>query len=172
MAKDKTTSRTIIVKELTISQFGNVHPMLTSRFLKSLHLEFEHYKTIQHNNLVQYFGAVKRDETLEILQEYMKTPTLLAVIKKHSMLENEPLLAKYSQDILLGLEFLHSKDLIHGNIKAANVFVRSDNTCVLADFGSVKMTFEELSCEMNSIVPHCTSPEQTQNDTRSTKCRF
>lgn len=102
----------------------------------------------------------------------METPTLLAVIKKHSMLEDEPLLAKYSQDILIGLEFLHSKDLIHGNIKAANVFVRSDNTCVLSDFGSANRTFEELSCEMNSKVPNWTSSEQIKNDKRSADCRF
>ena len=38
---------------------------------------------------------------------------------------------------MLGLAYLHNKDVPHGNLKAANVFVSPDGSLKIADFSKV-----------------------------------
>jgi serine/threonine protein kinase len=42
---------------------------------------------------------------------------------------------KYMLDILLGLEFMHSKNIIHQDIKPANILISDDGSAQLCDFG-------------------------------------
>lgn len=64
----------------------------------------------------------------------------------------EPLQAdrwlRYSADIAHGLRFLHSHDIVHLDIKPANVLVSSADLCKIADFGcSLKL---ERGCEVSA----------------------
>ena len=61
-----------------------------------------------------------------------KMKSLLCVIVIGSF--GEPLLRKYMIDILAGLHFLHSKCIIHRDIKPTNLLI-DKNTVKLADFG-------------------------------------
>lgn len=45
---------------------------------------------------------------------------------------NETLMRKFLQQILKGLEYLHAHDIIHRDIKGANVLVDKDGNCKLA----------------------------------------
>lgn len=51
---------------------------------------------------------------------------------------DEPLIRKYTEHILQGVEYLHFNNLIHRDIKSANILVDLDGTCKLADFGGSK----------------------------------
>ena len=51
---------------------------------------------------------------------------------------DEPLIRKYTEHILNGIEYLHFNNLIHRDIKSANILVEPDGTCKLADFGGSK----------------------------------
>lgn len=45
---------------------------------------------------------------------------------------NETLIRKFTQQILKGLEYLHAHEVIHRDIKGANVLVDKDGNCMLA----------------------------------------
>jgi serine/threonine protein kinase len=51
---------------------------------------------------------------------------------------NENLIRVYTKQILEGIEYLHVNNVVHRDIKAANILVDSKGTCKLADFGSSK----------------------------------
>ena len=74
------------------------------------------------------------------------------------MKNEESLVAKYTQEILYGLEFLHQQDIVHGNIKAANIFVTDDGTCQLADYGRMKQKNQGKKANF-FYTPYWTAPE-------------
>ncbi|KAM5555121.1 hypothetical protein ABKV19_023157 [Rosa sericea] len=44
----------------------------------------------------------------------------------------------YTQQLLLGLQYLHQKEITHGDIKGANILIDADGCIKLADFGLSK----------------------------------
>lgn len=58
---------------------------------------------------------------------------------------NETLIRKYTTDILLGLQYLHSHGIIHRDIKAANILVDSDGVCKLAGKSFIQKEENTLS---------------------------
>lgn len=66
--------------------------------------------------------------------EYIENGSLKDTIKKFGSLP-EALTARYSLQVLQGLSYLHMKDILHGDIKGANILLTKDGVCKLADFG-------------------------------------
>ena len=53
---------------------------------------------------------------------------------------NELTVKDFTKQILEGLNYLHSKNVIHRDLKAKNILIDSENVLKLADFGlSVKL---------------------------------
>jgi len=75
------------------------------------------------------------------MQEYMPEQTLQTWIKnttKRGDIVSEPLISKFIENILQGLEYLHLNRVVHGSIKSANIFVTGNGLCKLTDFGQIK----------------------------------
>lgn len=82
---------------------------------------------------------------------------LLETYKKLS----ESIIRKYALQILEGLEYLHSHNIIHRDIKGANILVDRDGVCKLSDFGGAKIIEQEIDIKRNSFkgTPNWMAPE-------------
>lgn len=89
---------------------------------------------LRHKNIVQYLGCFRESSYLYIALEFVESGSLASIITTFGSI-NETLVAKYTLQILHGLEYLHAQGIIHKDIKAANILTTKTGSIKLTDFG-------------------------------------
>ncbi|DAA77156.1 TPA_exp: Uncharacterized protein A8136_6922 [Trichophyton benhamiae CBS 112371] len=92
---------------------------------------------LRHENIVQYLGTSTDDQYLNIFLEYVPGGSIATMLKQYNTFQ-EPLIRNFVRQILAGLEYLHSRDIIHRDIKGANVLVDNKGGIKISDFGISK----------------------------------
>ena len=91
-------------------------------------------RKVRHKNVVQFIGACTRRPNLCIVFEYMSGGSLYDHVRRDGAL---PLAAalKAAVEVSRGMDYLHQRNIIHRDLKAANLLL-DDHGCVkIADFG-------------------------------------
>lgn len=118
-------------------------------------------KVLFHENIVRYIGT-QRDETmLHIFLEYVPGGSIAAVLQKFGSL-SEAAVRAYTKQILQGLAYLHAHQIMHRDVKGANILVSNNGTIKLADFGASKKITEMLTqydCKSLKGTPYWMAPE-------------
>ncbi|XP_059349211.1 serine/threonine-protein kinase PAK 3-like [Ammospiza nelsoni] len=97
-------------------------------------------KKCRSPSVVNYLDSYLLGEELWLVMEYMDGGTLSDVIRKTFLSEDH--IAAISRECLQGLDFLHSNNVIHRDVKSDNILLRTDGSVKLTDFG--------LSTQLNS----------------------
>ncbi|KAK2983712.1 hypothetical protein RJ640_002239 [Escallonia rubra] len=92
----------------------------------------------EHENIVQYYGTDKDDAKLYIFLELVTKGSLLSLYRKYTLRDSQ--VSAYTRQILHGLKYLHDRDVVHRDIKCANILVDANGSVKLADFGLAKAT--------------------------------
>ncbi|KAL1557047.1 mitogen-activated protein kinase kinase kinase [Salvia divinorum] len=90
----------------------------------------------EHENIVRYYGTEKKGTHLCIFLELVTQGSLLRLYQKYDL--RVPQVSGYTRQILHGLKYLHDRDVIHRDIKCANILVHTNGLVKLADFGLAK----------------------------------
>ncbi len=109
--------------------------------IKSLETEIELLSKLSHKNIVRYIGTSRDNTHFNILLEYAAGGSIADLLKKYGHF-NEKLIRIYTRQISEGLEYLHAHDIIHRDIKGANVLVDAKGMCKVADFGGSKKIYQ------------------------------
>lgn len=99
--------------------------------------EIDLLRDLQHPNIVQYLGSSSDDEHLNIFLEYVPGGSVAGMLNLYGQLP-EPLIRNFVRQILSGLSYLHGRDIIHRDIKGANVLVDNKGGIKISDFGISK----------------------------------
>ncbi|XP_050166855.1 serine/threonine-protein kinase PAK 1-like [Myiozetetes cayanensis] len=91
-------------------------------------------KTLRHPNIIDYIDSYLLNEELWLVMEYVEGCTLGAVVSKQAL--EEGMIASICQECLKALDFLHSNQVIHRDIKSENILLGMDGSVKLIDFGS------------------------------------
>ena len=122
--------------------------------LSALEREIDLLKDLSHPNIVQYLckplvdPARQRsdrlwldssvdDDFLNIFLEYVPGGSVTALLRNYGAFE-EPLVKNFVRQILKGLNYLHERDIIHRDIKGANILVDNKGGIKISDFGISK----------------------------------
>lgn len=89
-----------------------------------------------HPNIAQVQYSCQDDEFIYITMPFFHKGSLNQLIDKRPLKVSEIL--KYSIDFLSGLHHIHTKRLIHCDIKPNNILISNSNDAVLTDFGLAK----------------------------------
>ena len=133
----------------------------------------EEVKIIQklnHPNIIKFhevFISKQPYETLNIIQEYADGGDLserIEKMKNKNKFFSENQILDWFTEISLALNHMHSKHILHRDIKSQNVFLTKNNMIKLGDFGISKTLDYTLAKAMTVIgTPYYLSPEIIQS---------
>ncbi len=101
------------------------------------HAEPKNLATINSNNVIKILDAsYVDDEYAYFLTPYCKEGDLDTEIC--SGIKGNIRAVSVTRDILSGLSYLHTQNLLHRDLKAQNILIADDLKAIIGDFGSVK----------------------------------
>ena len=130
--------------------------------------------SVNHPNVIGYKEAFWDDKTnsLNIIMEYADDGDLQSKIckkKNEGKLFNEILIWLYSIQMIEGLKALHSKKIMHRDLKSANIFLMKENhQCKLGDMNVSKVIKEKVLTTQTGT-PYYASPEVWRDEPYSYK---
>lgn len=113
-----------------------------NKLAETLNHEVSLLKQLNHENIVQYFGLSSEDGYINIFLEYVPGGSVSSLLKLCGSFE-EPLVRNFIRQVLVGLSYLHGKDIIHRDIKGANILVDIKGVVKISDFGVSKKLGED-----------------------------
>ncbi|PHH84308.1 hypothetical protein CDD83_2172 [Cordyceps sp. RAO-2017] len=105
--------------------------------IDALKREISLLRELRHPNIVQYLGCSSSADKLNIFLEYVPGGSVQTMLNSYGALP-EPLVRSFVRQILTGLSYLHNRDIIHRDIKGANILVDNKGTIKISDFGISK----------------------------------
>ncbi|CAN1219943.1 Mitogen-activated protein kinase kinase kinase ANP1, partial [Linum perenne] len=109
--------------------------------VRELEEEVKLLKNLSHSNIVRYLGTVREEASLNILLEFVPGGSISSLLGKFGPFP-EAVIRTYTEQLLLGLEYLHNNGIMHRDIKGANILVDNKGCIKLADFGASKQVVE------------------------------
>jgi serine/threonine protein kinase len=115
-----------------------------------------------HPAIVGVHRLIEANGTVYMVMDYVEGESYEARLQRMGVDRSERSLLAIIDPILLGLEEVHSKNLLHRDIKPDNILIDKRGRPVLIDFGSARELVGKTTT-MTSIVTHGYSPlEQYQ----------
>ncbi|KAJ3734750.1 hypothetical protein DFJ43DRAFT_100120 [Lentinula guzmanii] len=143
LALNATTGEMMAVKQVDIPQTASdKNDSRQATVVQALKSESETLKDLDHPNIVQYLGFEETPSNLSIFLEYVPGGSIGSVLLKHGKFR-EDVTKSFTGQILSGLEYLHSKGILHRDLKADNILVEMSGICKISDFGISKRTAEQ-----------------------------
>lgn len=155
LAQDKLLDRTVVLKFMAPGSVAR--PLARKYFLR----EFRVSTRLTHPNIVKIYDVGSTDGVLHYAMEYLDGDTLGAHLAGGKVLAEPHFVYSVMSQLCEALEYAHSQNVLHRDVKPNNVVVLGDGTVKLLDFGLARV--QEEGCSEQSLVvgtPHYMAPEQ------------
>lgn len=163
LARDINLNRMVAIKEFLPGQYAMregddtvraISQDLQDRFQWGLARFIEEARILDqfdHNNIVRVLNTFEANNTAYMVMRYEQGVSLKEILVRQKYLDESDLM-NILFPILDGLDMMHKAGYIHRDIKPSNIFVRTDGTPVLLDFGSARQSMQIETHTLTSLV--------------------
>ncbi|KAG9082157.1 hypothetical protein FRC06_005195, partial [Ceratobasidium sp. 370] len=133
----------------------NEHNMRATR-------EIHAWAKCDHENVLELFGLVQHRGKLAVVSPWMENGNLRQYLSKKPDVDRLDLCLQITK----GLAYLHQHDMVHGDLKGANVLISDTGIAKLADFGNTELKEQTLQFTTRTGTPYSlrwAAPEILEN---------
>lgn len=119
---------------------------------------------LQHPGIVRVTDVFEENGTAYFVMDYVDGRSLSDMVKSRPL--SEPVALDYIRQVCVALQYVHSSNRLHLDIKPANIMVDRQGKAVLIDFGASKQYDEENGENTSTLMgktPGYAPPEQMGN---------
>ncbi|KAJ7782500.1 kinase-like domain-containing protein, partial [Mycena maculata] len=122
------------------------------------------WRDLHHPHILPFLG-IDQDSfssSLCLVSSWMEQGTVLKYLKGHGHANVDKLLFEIAQ----GLQYLHSRNVVHGDLRGANILINEDWSACLADFGLAEFSDDTMDSSPNHagnllwMAPELIDPER------------
>ena len=136
VVRSKLDNNTYVMKKMELNH-------LKESQQKECYREVSILRKVSHPNIIKYYSSFLENESLCIIMEYAELGDLYTLIKhykRHQKYFEEIILWRIALEVLNGLEYLHTNNIIHRDIKCLNLFLSKDHHVKIGDLGVSTIT--------------------------------
>ncbi|KAI6203589.1 Protein kinase domain-containing protein [Aphelenchoides besseyi] len=145
----------VILKEINMHELSPAERQLALNEVTLL-------SRLDHPNIISYYDSFAEDGVLMIEMEY----ALLA--RREDYLEEAEIMYLFEQ-MVSAVAYLHDNEILHRDLKSANIFLTKDNLVKIGDFGISKIMGAETKVQGAQTIlgtPYYLSPEMENHTTK------
>ena len=175
LAMDRNLRRNVAIKEYLPLDFAcresndTVHPITDSHNelynwgLERFLVEARTLAKFNHHNIIRVLSVFEHNNTAYMVMEYEEGSDLSVIYQEKAAATEAELLPVF-MPIIEGLSLVHQEGFIHRDIKPSNIYVRSDGSAVLLDFGSARQTLSSRTRALTSLITAGYAPFEQYNE--------
>ncbi len=161
--RDPYLDRQVAIKTIRVQ---NVSPEAAAEFSGRFRTEARSAARLQHPNIVSVFDSGQDGETSYLVMEFIQGDDLKRHLERGAHFGPKTAL-KMVYDLLMALDHAHRQNVVHRDVKPANMLIEASGRVKLADFGVARIQ-EPDEGNLTQLgaasvgTPRYMSPEQAQ----------
>ena len=140
------TGRVVAIKSFNKQSLDNENK-------KKILYETNLMKKLNHPNITKILELFESEKYILLIMEYINGGNLFSFVKKRRKLSEKTSKFLFKQ-IILGIKYIHSMNIVHRDIKLENILIDIKNNIKICDFGISKI----LSSKDQKLYDQCGTP--------------
>ena len=130
--------------------------------IQKIYHEINLMKSLKHNSIVRILETLEIENYILIIMENISGGNLLNFVKKRTKL-NEKTSKFIFKQLINSLKYIHSKNIVHRDIKLDNILIDLNNNIKICDFGVGKQYINGEKLKDKCGTPAYIAPEILKN---------
>ncbi|BES95101.1 NIMA-related kinase [Nesidiocoris tenuis] len=148
-------SKMIVLKEINMGDLSAAERQMALN-------EVEVLSVLHHPNIISYLGSFEADGMLVIEMEYADGGTLSQYISRAKSPIHELEILSLFKQIVSAIQYMHEHNILHRDLKTANIFLTKDELVKIGDFGISKVMNTKSQAHTVLGTPYYISPEMCE----------